>query len=114
MNRSQFITRETLKYLTCRLRQLNLCKGYTTVGTLRISNSIVYVILSFGLLVYIYLAVAFGLEYNLDLNVVSGALCVSCGDFQIFLIYTCWTLHRSLIEDSVNELQAIVNKRKLY
>lgn len=105
--------RQTLTKLKNRLRQLNLCKGYTTIGTRRISNSIFFVLLSFGLLIYIFLALCFGLEHNLDLNVVSGALCVACGDFQIFLICTCWTIHRSLIEQSLNDLEAIVNKRKL-
>lgn len=113
MEQSQTI--DTLKTLTRLLKHLNLVKGTTTIfGYLSLSNDAFFLLHVCSISLYIVTAMILCLEYKFDLNVISGALCVSCGDLQILLIFICWTINRSLIEDSLKALRAIVNKRELY
>lgn len=103
---------DTLKTLTSLLRHLNLVKGTTTIGYLTLPNVAFFVLHVCSISLYIVTAMILCVEHKFDLNVISGALCVSCGDLQIILIFICWTINRSMIEDSVVKLRALVNKRK--
>lgn len=103
---------ETLKTLTSLLKHLNIVKGTTTICYLTLSNVVFFVLHVCSISFFIVTAMILCLENKFDLNVISGALCISCGDLQILLIFICWTIHRSLIEDSLKALRAIVNKRE--
>lgn len=104
--------RETLKNLTSLMKHLNLYKSSTKVGNLAIPNSVFTVLHSISLLQYIVLVHCMCFEHKYNLTIVSGGLCVSIGDSQAFLIYMCLTVHRSLIEDSICAIQAMVEERK--
>lgn len=105
--------RETLKDLTSLMKHLNLYKSSTKIANWTIPNSVFTVLHSISLLQYIVLVHWMCLEHRYNLTIVSGGLCVSIGDSQAFLIYMCLTLRRSLIEESIRDIQAMVDERKI-
>lgn len=112
----QLNTVECLTELTILLKSLNLYnKSDTiTIGKLKLPNFVYCFLLASPFILAIYLSIMLCIENDFDLDVVTGASCLTIPCFQTLVVYTCVTNQRDAITESLDMLQNLVRQRESF
>lgn len=106
---------KVLRKLKVLLKYLNLYNKFGWFGgELKLFKPLTYFVLSLPLMVYFLVPLRVCILYNFDLEIIASPLMVTLGTLQGLLMFYSFALNHSLIMQTVDALQQLVQKSVIH